>query len=255
MARMVDAHYRGQSVEQVWAYTLRELSGRRQVARYRPRHGSIDVYIRHNTSDGNILQEFTMSRLYDPPAPVVARVGARPQIVDLGAHVGLFGAHVFTLWPDAAVVAFEPDPENRLLLERTAQESGKPWTVVAGAAWTENTLVNFRFGDFAASRVDSVAGEQVKAVDVFPYLDKADLVKIDIEGAEWRLLADTRFTSIAASAVILEWHLQDCPSEDPQKEALSYLRSAGYETQPVKGAPPGVGMIWGWRSGSLRVNA
>jgi FkbM family methyltransferase len=250
VARLVDAHYRGQSVEQAWPYTLRELAQRRQVARYRPRHGSIDVYIRHNTSDGNILQEFTMSKLYDPPPAVAELIGPAPQIVDLGAHIGLFGAHAFTLWPDATLVAFEPDPGNRVLLERTAQESGKPWTVVAAAAWTENTKVGFRSGGFAASRVDSTSQEQVEAIDVFRYLADADLVKIDIEGAEWLLLADARFNSIPARVVILEWHPEGCPTDDPHREALSLLRSAGYETVTVEGAPPGVGMIWGRRSGS-----
>ena len=41
---------------------------------------------------------------------------------DLGANVGLFAASCLERWPDAQIVAVEPDPENLQLLERMAAE-------------------------------------------------------------------------------------------------------------------------------------
>ena len=109
--RVVEAHYRGSACTQPLRYTLRELTGRRMVSRYRPRGSDIDVLIRHNTSDGNILQEFAMHRLYDEPEPVASSLAQidRPRFVDLGAHIGLFGAHILSRYPNGSVVSVEAD--------------------------------------------------------------------------------------------------------------------------------------------------
>ena len=57
-------------------------------------------------------------------------------------------------------------------------------------------------------RVMLAARSKSPRVDVFPYLAAADLVKIDIEGSEWEILADARFAGIAARVLVLEYHPQ-----------------------------------------------
>ena len=251
--RVVKAHYRGSACSRPLLYTVRELTGRRRVARYRPRGCSIDVHVRHNTSDGNILQEFAMSRLYDPPEPVdreLRALGRPPVIVDLGAHIGLFGAWFLSLYPDAELTGFEPDPGNFRLLANTAAHSRRNWTVIERAAWTEDATLRFAASADAESRVDLEGDTTVRAVDIFPYLNDADLVKMDIEGSEWRLLADPRFPGILARAIILEWHPAGCRSRDPAAEAERVLDAAGFTILTVEDAPPRVGMLWGWRQQS-----
>jgi hypothetical protein len=89
----------------------------------------------------------------------------------------------------------------------------------------------------------------VPAVDVFPFLEDVDLLKIDIEGAEWRLLADPRFASVPARAIALEYHPHDCPDADPGTLARRLLAEAGYQTLETEfDLPPGHGMLWAWRS-------
>ena len=93
-------------------------------------------------------------------------------------------------------------------------------------------------------------GERVvPAVDIFRYLDSVDLLKVDIEGAEWELLADPRFPRVAARAIALEYHPRFCPSKSPRALAHEILRSAGYKTadHPLIG-PPEQGMVWAWKS-------
>ena len=247
MSRFTEAHYRAQAVEQVWKYVLLELTGGK-TARYTPRGNAVDVYVRHGTSDGNILQEFNMFGLYDPPADIDADLRSiEPlRVLDLGAHIGLFGARILSLYPNAFVVAFEPDPLNFKALARAATGSDR-WKPVPAAAWTHDTRIGFSSGGFAGSRYDAGAGETVPAIDVFPYLANADLVKIDIEGSEWMLLADPRFSSIGARAVILEWHPQGCTADDPHAEAVRAREAAGFSVREIPGAPPGVGMLWGYR--------
>lgn len=248
VSRFTQAHYRAQAVEQVWKYVFLELTGGK-TARYTPRGNAVDVYVRHGTSDGNILQEVNLFGLYDPPADIDADLRSIEslQVLDLGAHIGLFGARMLSLYPNAFVVAFEPDPLNFEALGAAATGSER-WQPIQAAAWTDDTRIGFASGGFAESRYDPGASETVPAVDVFPYLENADLVKIDIEGSEWVLLADPRFINIAARAVILEWHPQGCGAGDPHAEAVRALQAAGFSVREIPGASPGVGMLWGYRN-------
>jgi FkbM family methyltransferase len=249
--RIVEAHYRGSACTRPLLYTVREATGRRTVHRYRPRGSEIDVLLRHNTSDGNILQEFAMHRLYDEPASVASQLMAiaRPRFVDLGAHIGLFGAHILSRYPNGSLTSIEADPDNAALLRRTAAASGRSWRVIEAAATTTNGRVGFAAGRFAESRIDPT-GTEVVALDVFDLLADCDLAKVDIEGGEWSLLADPRFAGLRC-AVVLEWHPHDCPSRDPEAAAKRGLESAGFSVASVSGAPPGVGMIWGWREAPI----
>ena len=67
------------------------------------------------------------------------------------------------------------------------------------------------------------------AVDVLPELENADLVKIDIEGAEWALLADPRFAGARPSVLVLEYHRDGSPHPNEAQAAEDALLSAGLE--------------------------
>lgn len=245
--RAVVAHYRGRAATRPLLYTLRELSGRRSVGRYRPRGASIDVLLRHNTSDGNILQEFAMHHLYDEPAPVRARLAAldEPRVVDLGGHIGLFGVHILSRYPRASVVSVEADPANARLLRATAAASGHAWQVIEAAAATEGGTARYRTGAYAESRIDPAGDARVPTVDAFELMGECDLAKIDVEGGEWPILADSRLAALTCTLVV-EWHPFGSPG-DPEHTAAELLESAGFTTARVTGAPPGVGMLWAWR--------
>ena len=76
----------------------------------------------------------------------------------------------------------------------------------------------------------------------------ADLVKIDIEGAEWALLSDPRLARLEARVIVMEWHALGCPDPDPACAAGRLLAGAGYVGQHrVPGRFPSCGTIWAWR--------
>jgi hypothetical protein len=79
-------------------------------------------------------------------------------------------------------------------------------------------------------------------------LDDVDLLKIDLEGAEWALLADPRLSSISVPVVMLEYHPHGAPSADPKEAARAALAGVGYETLPMHDAGDGTGVVWGWRA-------
>jgi FkbM family methyltransferase len=169
-------------------------------------------------------------------------------VADLGANIGLFSAWVLARRPDARIVAFEPDPANAEVLTACMTANGERAEIVRAAAAPEAGELRFHAGDLAASRVVEEGGIAIEAVDVFPYLQHADLVKVDIEGGEWALLADPRFADLPARALVLEYHPHLCPAPDPRAHAEALLTGAGWKLQHMDfDMPPGHGVVWAWR--------
>jgi FkbM family methyltransferase len=234
---------------------IRQAQRRRLVGRYRLRASGVTVFLRHNTPDLNTLDEIFRYGHYELPEPVLKALDGLPgpvEIADLGANVGLFGAFVLGQFPDAEVVGFEPDPANAEMHDRTIRANAAArWRLVRACAATATGRVAFSADRYTTGRIGE-GDLLVEAVDVFPYLESVDLLKIDVEGAEWELLADERFRELPARAVGLEYHPYLCPSDDPQGLAHSLLQRAGYETDDheVEGLLqlPGHGMVWAWKS-------
>jgi FkbM family methyltransferase len=256
-SRLADAIYHAQLVEQPLRFVFREVRGKPVVGRYRPRTGRLEVFLRHRTSDRYILNEIFGLGLYDLPtlaSATLAELNRPPIGLDLGAHVGLFGALFFSRFPNGELDAFEPDPANSALLRRciSVNRLAGRWRLIPACAATADGTALLLAGRFAESRITQAApgAIEVASRDVFPFLRAADLVKIDIEGSEWEILEDPRFEEIAARVLVLEYHPEECPGPDPQEVVQLVLTRLGcvVEEIAVPHAPPGVGMVWAWRS-------
>lgn len=213
------------------------------------------ISLRHHPSaegtpsvDSWILREIFRDGAYRIPSEVELPPG--PRIVDLGANLGLFTIFMLSMYPDAQITAFEPDPDNARLLRQTVQRNRYSDRVVLHEACAMPTdgLVSFSSGAHQFSRISDDGEEgivQVRGVDVVPFLRDADLLKMDIEGAEWALLADPRFG--AARNVVMEYHPMLCPSPDPRGLLGSLLEDRGYKI--VADDEP---MVWAVREDRLR---
>ena len=232
-----------------------------QVRSYRLRESGLSVAIRHRSRDVAILNEIfggTGGRnCYAPPSDVVAWLEgvASPRIMDLGANIGLFGLYMLGRWPAARLTAFEPDPNNAALLRRTiaANNLDHCWKVHGWACSNRAGTVPFAAGLLSESRMANpgeVGTIDVPTVDVFAADHDVDLLKIDIEGAEWAILTDPRLPELKASAVVLEWHAGGCPESDAHAAAVRLLGAAGYMHTLDVGdlsAHTTNGVIWAWR--------
>lgn len=214
------------------------------------------VVLRHRTRDIDVFDEiFVGNSGYEPPRPVANRFRDRPpvKVLDLGGNVGLFGVYALACWPAATITSVEPDAENLPLLARCVEvnEATARWKIIAAFAASQPGVVAFSGGRFADSAI-ALDGEDVTAhvvaVDAFELLLGADFAKIDIEGAEWDLLLNQRFTASAPPVLVMEWHQRGCPMQDGYQAALDMLRRAGYD---VEGERPAVGQdfgtIWAWK--------
>jgi FkbM family methyltransferase len=244
---------RGSLVHERLAFVQRELRRKGSVGVYTVRPSGVAVALRHHTGDVMVLDEIFSQREYEPPSEIntaLSRLPRAPRILDLGANIGLFGAWALGQFPGATVVAVEADPANAAIHRRTiaANGAGDRWKLLEGFASTKQGPVPFRGGLHATSRRagPGEAAVDVHALDVLPQVAEADIVKIDIEGAEWDVLADARFAAANPYLVILEYHEQGCPDADPLRAATAALEAAGFDVFAGGSKPQyGAGILWG----------
>jgi len=236
-------------------FLAREATGRRTVGRYRLRGVPGVVLLRHGTPDVVTLDEVFYSRDYELPAEVEALLAARPAplaAVDLGANAGYFGAFLRRRFPGLRLTAVEPDPGNAQLVRETIAVNDLPWRLVEACAATHDGTLRFAAGRYSLSRVlgpdeDDAGALTLPSVDVLPMLDRADVVKIDIEGAEWPILEDARFAATSARAVVVEYHPAAGLAAPPHDAATGLLERAGFELRTVWRRDDGHGVIWAWK--------
>lgn len=222
---------------------------------YRVRGQRIAFSIEHGSTDAATFDQAFRQRVYDPPEMVdeaLKSLGRPPVILDLGGNIGMFSLWAANRWPGAHVTAVEPLPRNAALLRRNASlVATGVITVLEAAATTDDGTVSFGGGDFTNGRVldDTEASSvSVPSRDVFPLIADVDLLKLDIEGGEWPILADPRFIDQSAMIVMLEHHPMGAPAgASPEHAAESFLENAGYSVTRTVTEFAGAGIVWGVR--------
>jgi FkbM family methyltransferase len=231
------------------AFARRELLARGELGTYTLKETGVRFCVHHGWDLG-VLDEVFRHGWYDFPPQVrqeLLAAGRPLRVADLGAHVGLFGVHVLGQFPDAHITAFEPDPLNREGLGCCIAANGRQsqWQMVAACAATEDGSTPFASGlSLGSRRVSDASGEHVPTVDVLPYLESVDLIKMDIEGGEWEILEDPRFRALRPAAIVLEYHDYLCPHENPRRALEDLLREMGWDIKPIWDRPGVAGMLW-----------
>ena len=232
-----------------------ELMHRHDLAYYRVRENGFDVAIRHGAAAVWVLAEIFNRHCYEPRTEAAKVLGEPRTILDLGANIGLFGLFAAGRWPQAEVVGFEPDRANAALHELTigVNDLSHRWQLVEAAASTRDGRTAFVGGHNAVSHMvdETPPGElavEVATVDVLPRIAEADLVKMDIEGGEWAILADPRFREAPPTAMVLEFHPDRCPAAEPREAAERAFGEAEMQVEVAEDRGDGHGVVWAWRA-------
>lgn len=167
------------------------------AARLRPLGGEA-VYLRRGTADLWALIGMDPP-VHLPPAEIPSE--EIRNVWDLGANIGLTMAHLASRFPGARVVGVELDEANAALCRRNIAAWGPRCELVEAAVWDSDGSVAYAANDNELSysvddgvpRVDG-AGLMATAVSLNALLERyrpdewIDFVKMDIEGAEARVL-------------------------------------------------------------------
>lgn len=255
----VAAGLRARAVRPALPFFAGETTGRGERD-YVLRSTGTKVHIVHGTSDAATMDQAFLQHVYEPTPEAEAAVralGRPPVVLDAGANIGLYSVWAAQRWPGARTIAVEPLPRNVELLRRNlelALPDGEHEVVAAAATTADGEVTfggvaQFSMGHVVDDGEPADDGITVPARDVFGLVgDGVDILKLDIEGAEWPILADPRFTSALAPVIMLEHHPHGAPEgTSPDEAAAAALDRAGYDARRTVTEGPGAGILWGVR--------
>ena len=133
-------------------------------------------------------------RCYDRDFADIPRNGT---VIDLGANVGIFALYAGTkLVPDGAVLAVEPNPDCETLLRQNCATLHNVTVLQASIGGDGHLhLTNDSLGAsvFASDEtVRTISCPVISPEDVLTRFPRVDLLKVNMEGAEYPFVLDTR---------------------------------------------------------------
>ncbi len=122
-------------------------------------------------------------------------------VYDIGGYNGIYGLLYAKSHPQAEVTIFEPDDINADHIDRNIELNGlKNCRLMRAAVTDHDGTVSFSQGGRSKEHMRA-GGKMVKAVTLAA-LPRADLIKIDAEGAEGRILSTLKYRP----TILLELH-------------------------------------------------
>lgn len=152
------------------------------------------VYVRQGTSDvWNFLENFL--RL---PFPLPENLTPK-LIIDAGANAGYAAIVFLNKYPDAKVIAIEPETSNIEQLKRNCSPY-KNFQCIQSAVWKTNGLVKimnpeagkteFRIVEASSADSDSMQAITVEKILHDSGFERINILKLDIEGTEKELFEE-----------------------------------------------------------------
>ncbi|WP_341675479.1 FkbM family methyltransferase [Niveibacterium sp. SC-1] len=165
------------------------------------------VYLRPGTTDQDVYAEIFLSREYE------LELGSPGFVIDAGAHIGLAAVYFASRYPQAVVVAIEPEPSNFELLLRNVRAHDNIRPLRAGL-WSRKThlrIENPGVETWSFRVVEDASGQGIPAVGIADLmsefaLPRIDVLKMDIEGSEVEVLRDAPAWLDAVGALVIELH-------------------------------------------------
>lgn len=201
------------------------------------------VWVRSHTTDVSVLEELLLGGSHDALA---AELGDETrQIVDLGANTGLVARWLLARAPNARIVCLEPEPGNLVALRRNLAVVGDRATVVAACIGANSRTVamvsdtgehGFRMVDVADAPPDAVRSPVLTMDDVIAdnAIERIDVLKCDIEGAEAEVFADCAGWIDRVRTMVVECH---APFDTAALGALLARAGADFATVALQRTP------------------
>jgi len=176
------------------------------------------------------LQEIFIERVY-----LFKSQKNSPLIIDCGANIGLSIIYFKQLFPESAIVAFEPDPLNFQILKNNIEKYDfTNVQLLNKAVWKKDDVLTFSASGSVGSRLVDVNSDSEKSIKVesvalsrFLSNNQVDFLKIDIEGAEYEVLFSCKDKLSNVQNIFIEYH--SMPNERQSlADILNLLQQAGF---------------------------
>lgn len=148
------------------------------------------IWLRPGTSDNAVFGQVFLNNQYD------IKGGYEPAlIIDAGANIGLTSLVFARQFPKALILAIEPEESNIAVLRKNIQNYPQIKSI-HGAVWyrkerlqiSNPAVLHWAFQvNTSADQTSGIQGETIDEIILSSNRQKADIVKLDIEGAEKEL--------------------------------------------------------------------
>ncbi len=156
-----------------------------------------------------------------------------PLIIDCGANIGLSVIYFKRLYPNAKIIAFEPDPKIFRYLEHNIASFGfERLELINKALWSDEAELEFYSEGADGGRIKEVGDREkivkIKTEKLSKYLSqKVDFLKIDIEGAEYEVLNECKHLLNNVENIFVEYHSFAYKKQN-LSEILKILEESGF---------------------------
>lgn len=209
----------------------------------------LKVMIRKKSGDMMaVLEDF-----YDKQYPLESNnfgTTSNSVIIDIGAHIGTFILALKNVYPDARILAYEPDSSSFSLCRRNIRMNKlKAIKVEKLALWKEEKIMSLHTSgnDYLGSSIVTTKGDSEKRVRCTTLLKifqensikSCDLLKIDIEGAEYEVLFSAPESVFKKTKTIyVEYHTSETdPKNNSGKRLKAFLKTKGYKVTKHRVSP------------------
>jgi FkbM family methyltransferase len=135
-----------------------------------------------------------------------------PLIIDCGANVGISVLYFKQLFPDAKILAFEPDPNISAYFRKNMEVNGVEGVQLEEkAVWKDGKGIRFGVegadgGSIFYEGEQSIQIPTTRLRDILEQYPAVDLLKLDIEGAEVEVIKDCQDQLTKVKFLFIEYH-------------------------------------------------
>jgi FkbM family methyltransferase len=158
-----------------------------------------------------------------------------PLIIDCGAHIGMSVLNFKQQYPNARIIAFEPDFTNFQILQNNLTN----WKfsnveIFQNPVWNNHEEIIFEAsGAMGGKIINNTTNDDVslkiRAIRLVDFLNKEiDFLKIDIEGAEYEVIKDCKDNLKFVKNLFVEYH-STFKDQNKLIEIISIINEAGFQ--------------------------
>ncbi|MGC8751827.1 FkbM family methyltransferase [Hydrotalea sp.] len=171
------------------------------------------IYLRANTSDIDVFFKIFVEEEYNFFLPANAEF-----IIDGGANIGLSALFFVIKYPNAKIVAIEPENSNYSILLKNI--AGYPNIIpMQKAIWHESTILSIsnplNMGNYGfmvtTNEADEISFNEISTITIPDIIkdyqqQSVDILKLDIEGAEMELFSNNAGWVESIHQIYIETH-------------------------------------------------
>ncbi len=156
-----------------------------------------------------------------------------PIIFDCGANIGTASIYFKSIFPDAVIHAFEPDPKIFGILEQNIRDNGyADIQLYQKAVWKNNDFIEFGSegsdsGSILTKTENVIKIKTIRLKDHIQNVGTVDFLKMDIEGAEVEVIKDCEDVLHKCNNIFIEFHSFDGQNQQLE-DILDILRKNNF---------------------------